>query len=133
MTDPFAASRLPDLPTAGYATQKEKAITDAVMFFIRDIERDRLCLLDIVCGGREKFRRVLGKEWRHLGNAVDTDIKDAVFGYLVLLAGDHPEAQRDKLLDMRWRPQAPMTASEAEARVRRSLEYVTARNRWPRG
>ena len=127
-SDPFAASRLPDLPTAGYATLKERAITDGIMFFIRDIERDRLQLLDIVCSGREKFRHVLSQEWRYLGDAVDTDLKDAIFGYLVLLAGENPGQQRDQLLQMKWTP-APRTKREEEQRVRRNLEIVTAINR----
>ncbi len=102
--DQFADHRLPDLPTAGYATAREKALSDAVMMFIRDAERDRLYLLDMVCNGREKFRGVTLKAWKYL--RVDQELVDAVFGYLVILAGQNPEAQRDAMLRMKWSPYA---------------------------
>lgn len=96
MRDEFAGQRLPDLPDAGYSTRREKALSDEIMFFIRGAERDRLWLLSMVCDGKEKFRRIARKAWAHL--KVDTDLADAVFGYLVLLAGKYPELQRDELL-----------------------------------
>ncbi len=92
----IAASRLPDLPIAGYATQREKELTDEMMLFIRSAERDRLYLLSMVCDGLEKFRGITKKAWRHL--QADDAIVDAVFGYLVLLAGDYPHLQRDEML-----------------------------------
>lgn len=98
MRDKFAASRLPDLPNAGYATTREKALTDHVMFFLRGAERDRLWLLSMVCDGPEKFRRTTMKAWRHL--KADEELVDSVYGYLVLLAGDFPNLQRDNLLHM---------------------------------
>lgn len=94
--DEFAHSRLPDLPIDGYASFRQKELTDAIMYFLRATERDRLALLDMVCQGPHKFRHVAGTAWRAFG--VDTDLVDAVFGYLVLLAGVHPQAQRDALL-----------------------------------
>jgi hypothetical protein len=96
MRDDYADLRLPDLPTAGYSTRREKALTDEVMFFIRGTERDRLLLLDIVCKGKEHFRGIARKAWSHL--RVDTDLCDAVYGYLALLAGAYPHLQRDVLL-----------------------------------
>jgi hypothetical protein len=96
MKDEFASSRLPDIPNAGYATSREKRLSDEVMFYIRGAERNRLLLLSNVCEGREKFRRVTRKAWKHL--KVDDALCDAVFGYLVLLAGANPELQRDELL-----------------------------------
>lgn len=96
MPDAPELPHLPDLPVAGYATRREKELTDEVMHFIRNTERDRLLLLDIVCNGKEKFRGVARKAWSHL--KVDTELCDAVFGYLVLLAGAYPEMQRDSLL-----------------------------------
>ena len=87
---------LPDLPNAGYSTTREKELSDEIMYFIRETERDRLLMLDIVCNGREKFRRVFLKAFRYL--RIDVDLCDAVFGYLVLLAGENPELQRDSLL-----------------------------------
>lgn len=96
MIDEFADQRLPDLPTDGYATRRERALTDEIMFFIRGAERDRLFLLSLVCDGQDKFRRVAHKAWHHL--RADTDLCDAVFRYLELLAGAHPHLQRDILL-----------------------------------
>jgi len=98
MIDEFAGNRLPDLPNDGYATKREKAISDEMMQFIRSAERDRLYLLSIVCDGKAKFRRIIKKEWRHLKATDET--ADAIFGYLVLLAGNDPERQRDALLTM---------------------------------
>lgn len=96
--DEFADSRLPDLPTAGYATKREKQLTDAIMFFIRDAERDRLYLLSMVCDGVEKFVGTFTKAYRYL--RADKELAEAVFGYLVLLAGNDPSGQRDALLKM---------------------------------
>lgn len=98
MQDEFAGSRLPDLPTDGYSTRRERELTDAVMFFIRGAERDRLLLLSIVCDGKEKFRKIGRAAWKHL--RVDTDMCDAVYGYLAILAGEYPHLQRDMLLKM---------------------------------
>lgn len=95
MKDEFSASRLPDLPDAGYSTRREKQLTDEIMFYIRGAERNRMLLLSNVVGGREKFRRITKKAWRHL--RVDDDLVDSVFGYLVLLAGPKPEEQLDHL------------------------------------
>jgi hypothetical protein len=103
MRDEFAASRLPDLPNDGYSTRREKALSDEVMFYLRDTERDRLQLVSTVCGGREKFRRVVKKAWRHL--KCDDEMADAVFGYLVLLAGPNPELQLEELKKLEDRRQ----------------------------
>lgn len=100
--DQFADSRLPDLPTAGYATTRERQLTDAIMMFIRDAERDRLLLLDIVVKGKEAFRKIAKKAWKHL--KADASFADAVYGYLVLLAGENPEGQRDMLIALENRP-----------------------------
>ena len=91
MRDEFASIRLPDLPNAGYSTRREKALTDEVMYFIRDAERDRMWLLTMVVDGKDKFRAIARKAWKHL--AVDTDLCDAVYGYLTLLAGENPGLQ----------------------------------------
>lgn len=96
MHDEFAGQRLPDLPNAGYATARERKLSDEIMFFIRGCERNRLLLLTIVCDGKEKFRPIARKAWSHL--RVDTDLCDAVYGYLALLAGQYPNLQRDALL-----------------------------------
>lgn len=98
MRDEFAGQRLPDLPNAGYATRREKMLTDEIMMYVRGAERNRILLLSNVVGGREKFRRITMKAWRHL--RVDVALVDAVFGYLVLLAGANPHEQLDSLQRM---------------------------------
>ncbi len=98
MRDEFSDQRLPDLPTAGYATIREKQLTDEIMNYIRAAERDRLNLIDTVCQGRERFRRIIKKAWKHL--RANDELADAVFGYLVLLAGPNPQEQRDTLLQL---------------------------------
>lgn len=97
MSDKFAAERLPDLPNAGYATERQRATSDLVMFWLRAIERDRLMLLSIVVDGKEKWRKVAGSAW-HLNRAsrstaVTTDLLDQVWAYMVLLAGPNPAEQ----------------------------------------
>ena len=75
--------RLPDLPTVGYATERDRAGTDQIMFFMRDIERDRLRLLTIVVEGREKWRRVARQVFGTALNITD-DILDEIFWYFTL-------------------------------------------------
>lgn len=103
MADPIAASRLPDLPNAGYATKAQKELTDAVMFLIRGIERDRLFLLEVVLQGKWLWRKRFVHEFKAI--KADDDLADAVFGYLVLLAGPNPEAQQ-AILEGQMRQQA---------------------------
>lgn len=77
---------LPDLPNAGYATTREKHLTDAVMQFIRSIERDRLRLLTIVAEGKGKWRTVAQSIWRGLRIGEDPSLLDEIFCYLELMA-----------------------------------------------
>lgn len=97
-SDRFAASRLPDLPNAGFSTKREKALSDAMMMFVRGAERDRLWLLSMVCDGPDKFKVVMRKAWRAW--KVDDEDIEGTWRYLVLLAGAEPELQRDALLRM---------------------------------
>ena len=92
VADPFAASRLPDLPNAGYSTRREKELSDAMMFLIRGLERERLLLLEVVILGRAMWRKRFIQAFRVIG--ADADFADAVFGYLLLLAGPNPVAQK---------------------------------------
>lgn len=78
------ASRLPDLPHAGYSTKAQKALSDAMMVLIRGFERDRVLLLKVVQGGGVKWRQSFLRNFRWLH--ADSDLADAVFGYLVRLA-----------------------------------------------
>jgi hypothetical protein len=86
---------LPDIPHAGYSTIRQKQASDAVMFFLRGVERDRELLLTIVIDGREKWRKTAGKVWR--GLLIDQDIIDSVFYYMILLSGPDPYGQRETL------------------------------------
>lgn len=76
--------RLPDLPNAGYATTREKELSDAIMIFMREIERDRFRLLTIVCNGREKFRDVCREVWNARG--IETETIDEMFKYFTIQA-----------------------------------------------
>ena len=89
MQDEFAGSRLPDIPIDGYDSPRAKEMTDAIMFFCRGMERDRLALLDIVISGPQKFRKVAKKAWSYL--QIPDTLCDAVFGYLKILASPNED------------------------------------------
>src|SRR5215471_13738415 len=91
----LAASRLPDLPTAGFNTRTQRELSDAIMFLIRGLERDRLLLLEVVTKGKTAWRRAFIKAYRAI--KADAEFADAVFGYLVLLAGKDPHAEKARL------------------------------------
>jgi ribosomal protein S18 acetylase RimI-like enzyme len=95
MSDALDASRLGDLPNAGYATKRERELTDAIMLFMRKVERDRLFLLHIVVEGREKFASVVLKEYRGLG-LVDR-LVDQMYEYFRRQAGANPLGQLEAL------------------------------------
>ena len=92
MSDPLSHSRLPDLPHAGYGSAKARELSDAMMFLLRGMERDRPLLLETVIQGQMLWRKRFVKAFRVIH--ADTDFADAVFGYLVLLAGPNPHAQQ---------------------------------------
>jgi hypothetical protein len=87
-----AASRLPELPNAGYASNRAKFTTDVIVNFLRTAERNRPLLLTIVTDGVEKWLRTAGRAWR-FGMVIDSDILRSVFAYMVQMAGPNPEAQ----------------------------------------
>jgi hypothetical protein len=95
---------LPDLPIVGYATERQKRGTDAIMVFLREIERERLRLLTIVCEGLDRWRVVARSAFGRSMN-VDDEAICAMFRYLELLAC-RPAYQR-RLLDTKhpdeWR------------------------------
>ena len=101
MTDPFADERLPDLPNAGYATAREKRLSDEMMDFIRQIERDRMRLLHVVLEGKETWRRIGGNVLAAL--KVDEDALDAMYAYFVLMAA--PPVFQSMLLKAQKNPQ----------------------------
>ena len=98
MADPFASSRLGDLPNDGYSTKRERELSDAIMLFMRNVERDRKFLLAIVVEGKEKFGKIVLKEYRGLGLA--DRIVDEMFAYFVKQAGPNPIGQLEALLRM---------------------------------
>lgn len=93
---------LPDLPNAGYATQREKELSDSTMEFIRQIERDRFRLLTIVLEGQDRWRTVAQSVWRGLRIGETDSLLDDIFKYLELMAV-RPGVQR-MLLDARHNP-----------------------------
>ena len=78
--------RLPDLPNAGYSTLRQRQLTDAICMFMREIERDRLRLLSIVCDGREKWVKVAGGLWRGLRIGEDSGLLNRIYDYFCLQA-----------------------------------------------
>ncbi len=84
---------LPDLPNAGYATAREKALSDSVMMFMREIERDRIRLLTIVIEGKDKWRKVAGEIWRGLRIGEDISLLDDIYFYFTLQAGTGAQAK----------------------------------------
>ncbi len=91
------ASRLGDLPNAGYSTYRQKQTSDLVMFWLRQIERERKLLLLIVLDGWDKWRKTAGKAWDlnkgGRSTAMTDDLLQLVWRYMVKLAGDNPASQ----------------------------------------
>lgn len=96
MIDEFASERLGDLPNSGYSTRRERETTDAIMIFMRAVERDRILLLSIVIDGKAKFRQLALKNWR--GLLIDDRLADSMWEYFEQQAGAYPITQRDHLL-----------------------------------
>jgi hypothetical protein len=94
-----SASRLPELPNAGYASQRAKFTSDVICNFLRTVERNRPFLLTIVTDGLEKWLRTATRAWRY-GMVIDGDILRSVWSYMVRMAGPNPEAQLHALHGM---------------------------------
>ena len=88
--DPYAAERLGDLPTAGYATRRERLISDGVMIFMRETERDRRRLLAIVIEGYPLFHSRMKRQWSGFG---DPELTRNIYNYFVAQAGPNPAEQ----------------------------------------
>ena len=87
-----SASRLPELPNAGYASNRAKFTSDVICNFLRTVERNRPFLLTIVTDGIDKWLKTAGRAWR-FGMVIDSDILRSVFSYMARMAGPNPEAQ----------------------------------------
>ena len=108
MRDEFSGERLPDIPNAGYSTRREREASDAIMFLMRGLERNREWLLRVVCEGREKWRKTTRAIWR--GLLPDTELHqiiDDMYAHLVLQAGPNPTEQLEVVAAM-----AGMTAAQ---------------------
>ena len=92
---------LPDLPNVGYSTTREKTGSDQIMFFMREVERDRIRLLTIVIEGREKWRTVARAVFGTT-MGIDDAALDAMYDYFTLQAA-RPQDQRE-LLDAQHNP-----------------------------
>lgn len=91
MIDEFSGQRLPDLPNAGYASNRAKETSDALMIFLRMVERNRMLLLRLVIDGPDKFVKIGRQVWR--GLLIDRDLLLATYHWLRLNAGENPEMQ----------------------------------------
>ncbi len=89
--DALSASRLPDLPDAGYSTRRQRETSDAIMIFMRQVERERMLLLSIVVDGPEKWRKHAGTVWK--GLLIDSDILNSIYRYFEMQAGPNPAEQ----------------------------------------
>jgi len=117
---------LGDLPNVGYATQREKELSDSIMTAIRDLERNRATLLTIVVEGRERWRVVAKSAF---GLRVETDALDAVYDYLTLLACK-PAVQR-RLLDAQKSPDVwRLIVAEAMPDIEAQLQQVKLMQKW---
>lgn len=75
---------LPDLPNAGYSTDRERRLSDTICDFMRSMERDRLRMLTIVVEGIERWRTVAGDIWRPYRIGEDHALLDAIYRYFEL-------------------------------------------------
>lgn len=139
------ASRLPDLPNAGYSTRKERETSDAIMLFMRGVDRERRWLLKIVAGGREEWHKIAGKIWSAdssgRGLLIDRDMLDYMFNYFKLQVGPEPAEQQLATLDLieKWSPaqrtglqprQQPRAFQRSESEVRDIIARVDHQNRY---
>ena len=117
---------LPDLPNAGYATARQKALTDNICDFMRQTERDRFTLLTIVIEGIEKWRKIAGNIWR--GYGVDNDALDAIFHYFELQAATGYQAQllAAQKNTAKWRD----IMTEAMPDIERQRETIRLMDKW---
>ncbi len=125
------AIHLPDLPNAGYATLREKQLSDAVMMFMREVERDRLRLLTIVIEGKEKWRTVAGDLWRGLRIGESDGLLDSIYDYFTIQAAQSQPAIQRALLDAaqnppKWRDLVVKLMPKVEA----EREYLRLTEKW---
>lgn len=99
--DPIPGA-LPDLPSPGLSTRRQRELHDNICEFMRQTERERGRLLLIVIEGKEKWRRVCRDIWR--GLSITDDLISEIYFYFCLQAAQaYPFIQR-ALLDNRQNP-----------------------------
>jgi hypothetical protein len=117
---------LPDLPTVGYSTQRERELTDEIMMMMREIERDRARLLQIVVEGTAKWRRAAKDAF---GLRAESDALDAIYDYFTLQACP-PVVQR-QLLDAQHNPgKWKAIVREAMPEIEAQLEGLRLVKKW---
>lgn len=140
----LAASRLGDLPNCGYSTAKERESSDAIMLFMRGVERQRDWLLKIVIGGREAWHQIAGKIWgadsSGRGLLITHEKLNEMFDYFVQQAGANPEQQLETLALMaKWSPaqrtgllpkESPRPFQRSESEIRDIIARVNHHNRY---
>ena len=92
MQDEFSNERLPDLPNVGYATANEQQISDMIMFFMREVERQRWLLLEIVVHGRQEWIKKARKTWG-VRKLLNDDKLGEMWDYFARQAGPDPQQQ----------------------------------------
>jgi hypothetical protein len=120
---------LPDLPNVGYSTRKDREASDAIMTFMRDVERDRLRLLAIVCEGPDRWRVVAQDIWR--GSNIDIEAIDEIYRYFVLQACTPAmQAELLKAIDGRNRDRWRALVKAAMPWIERQYEAMKLQAKW---
>lgn len=119
--------RLPDLPTVGYSTRRDREGSDAIMDFVRKTERNRVLLLQIVVDGPAKWRKMAGDIWR--GSAINLEAVDEIYRYLTLMAAK-PLDQRALLDSMKNAARYKAAVAAAMPDIEAQLEQVKLMRKW---
>jgi len=98
--DPYRNERLPDLPNVGFATASEKEISDLIQFFMREVERQRPLLLEIVIAGRDKWVETARRIWG-VRRLLTEDKVGEIYDYFAQQAGPNPRDQLAALAALR--------------------------------
>jgi hypothetical protein len=96
------AVRYPDIPTAGFSTQRQRQASDWMQDILRTWERDRLTLLVVVCSGQDEWRKTARKTMRGMLKGPHLDeVLDEVWRYLCILAGPDPFKELQAQIELR--------------------------------
>ncbi len=120
---------LPDIPNAGYSTAREKELTDMIMVFMRDVERNRLRLLTIVIEGKDRWRKVAGDIWRSHRIAESPDLVDGIYDYFLMQAA-RPNTQRILLACAKNPDKWKQVARAVMPHLERERERLRLQQKW---